>query len=187
MEKPLKEIHSQDHTVWVTQPHELKSIMRRAETALDVAKVKFFESHGNIELVMQTAEAFGRGLYAEFIKKKPKEWTMKQWLEATTKDVLNPLGTGATFTRITEKEAQSFMFRSLLQEKSENQEMASLFTYGFMRGMLKSAFPKGEVLMRSTMVEGAPMSEFIFKVKATEVERLERERVKHFFAPTMRI
>jgi hypothetical protein len=187
MGKPLKEIKSQDHTVWITQPHERGTVLKKTEIAFEIAKGKLADSRGNIELVMQTAEAFGRGLFAEHIKEKPKEWTMKEWLESTAKQILNPMGTGATFTQITDDEAKSFLFRSLLHEETDEPQMASLFTYGFMRGMFLSAFPDGELLMKSTMAQGAPMSEFIFKTSATDEDRLERERVKHIFPITKKI
>ena len=186
MEKPLKELPVSDRTIWTTQPHETHKIVKRAETALSVAKWKFEESHGNLELVMQTAEAFGRGLFAERMKDKPKGWTMAQWVESTTREILNPLGTEATFTKITNNKVKSVMNRTLLQEESTEPEITSLFTYGFMRGILLSAFPKGELLVGSTMAQGAPMTELIFKTKATEEEKAERERVKSFFATTMK-
>jgi len=165
----------------------MHAVLKRAETAFQVAKGKYVESGGNLELVMQTAEAFGRGLFTQLIGEKPKDWTLKEWLETITRDIFNPLGTGATITHLTSRQAKSIVFRSLLQEKSDDLELSSLFTYGFMRGMLKSAFPKGEVIMESTMAQGAPVSEFIFKTNATVEERWERERVKTFFATTMKM
>jgi hypothetical protein len=187
MERPLKEVQSSEQTVWVTKPHELRAVIQRAKTALNVARGKYMESQGNLELVMQTAEAFGRGLFAELIKKKPKEWTMKQWLEVMTREVLNPLGSEVTFTKITENEAKSIMFRSPLVSDTNDPAIATLFTYGFMRGMFRSAFPQGELLMESTTANDAPMTGFTFKSFATDDERAERERVKSFFATTMKI
>jgi len=111
---------------------------------------------------------------------------MEQWVESTTREILNPLGTEATFTKITNNKVKSVMNRTLLQEESTEPEITSLFTYGFMRGILLSAFPKGELLVGSTMAQGAPMTELIFKTKATEEEKAERERVKSFFATTMK-
>ena len=187
MEKSLKEGHAQPHIVWNTRPHEMNKMKKRAENAFTVARWKFEESNGNLELVMQTAEAFGRGLFTEFIKEKPKNWTMKHWVESTTKEIFNPLGTKAKFTKITDNKIKSsVMVPTLLQEMKE-QEISSLFTYGFMRGILRSAFPEGELLLGSTMTKDAPMTEFIFKIRATGEEKTERERVKTFFATTMKI
>lgn len=181
MHKELKEIKSHDRSVWITQPKEVEELLRRREIAFDITRGKFNDSNGNSELAMRAAEAFGRGLFAEHIKEKPEEWNMIDWLESTAGQIFNPLGTGATFTKITEDEARSLMFRCLLHEDSNEEHMASLFTYGFMRGMLLSAFPNGELLMKSDLAKGAPMTEFIFKANATDEDRLERERVKNSF------
>lgn len=180
MTKPLKEIKSEDHTVWMTQPGEIEEFIKKRETAFNIAKGKLADTN-NIELVMQTAEAFGRGLFAEHIKDNPEEWTMQQWLENTAEQIFNPLGEGATFTKITEDEASSKVFRCLLHEDAGDPHMASLFNYGAIRGMFLSAFPSGEVVVESTMAEGAPMTEFIFKVNATDEDKRERERIKQLF------
>ena len=185
MHKPLREIRSEDHTVWMTQPSEVESLVKKRETAFTVAKGKFADS-GNVEIAMQIAEAFGRGLFAEHIKEKPERWTVKEWLESAAEQVFNPLGTGATITKLTDEEAQSLLFKCSLHEAAEEPHIASLFTYGYLRGMFLSAFPDGEVLMRSTMAHGAPMSEFVFKATATDAERLERERVKNSFTTMKR-
>ena len=186
MQKPLKEIKSENHRVWITQPHELRTIVKRQENAFEIAKGKFLES-GNIELVIQTAEAFGRGLFNEVIKDKPKEWTMKEWLVLATEQILNPLGEGATFTKISDEEVKSLVFRNLLHEESPDSATVSLFTYGFLRGMFLSAFPEGELLMKSTMAAGAPMSEFIFRAQANGLDHGERERIKHEFTTMKKI
>jgi len=181
MGKPFKKIESGDHTVWITQPNEVESLLKRRETAFNVAKGKLADSSGNIETVMQTAEAFGRGLFSDFIKKKSDVWTMKKWVKPAVENVFNPMGTAATFTKITEDEAKSLIFRCRLHEESNEPHMASLFTYGFLRGMLLSAFPDGELLMGSAMAQGAPMIEFTFKANAIDKDRLERERIKKNF------
>ncbi len=186
MQKPLKEINSVNHRVWITQPHELRTIVKRRENAFEIAKGKFLES-GNIELVMQTAEAFGRGLFTEFVKDNPKEWTMKKWLVSATEQIFNPLGEGATFTKISDEEVKSLVFRNLLHEESPDPATVSLFTYGFLRGMFLSAFPEGELLMKSTMAAGAPMSEFIFRAQANGLDHGERERIKNEFTTMKKI
>ena len=181
MSESLKKIESRNHTVWITQPNETKALLKRREIAFDVAKGKLADSNGNIETVMQTAEAFGRGLFEDYIKKESGSGSMDSWVRPMVKNVFNPMGTGATFTKITEDEAKSLIFKCPLHEDSGEPQMASLFTYGFLRGMLVSAFPGGELLMGSSMAHGAPMIEFTFKADATEEERMERERIKKLF------
>ena len=52
MGKPFKKIDSGDYTVWITQPNEVESLLKRRETAFNVAKGKLADSSGNIETVM---------------------------------------------------------------------------------------------------------------------------------------
>jgi len=181
MSESLKKIESKDRTVWITQPNETEMLLKRREIAFNVAKGKLVDSNGNTETVMQTAEAFGRGLFEDYLKKDSNDWSMDSWVKPMVENVFNPMGTGATFTKITEDEAKSLIFRCLLHENSGEPQMASLFTYGFLRGMLVSAFPDGELLMGNSMAQGAPMIEFIFKADATGDDRIERERVKKLF------
>lgn len=182
MDEAFKKIESKERTVWITQPNEVKKILKRREIAFNVTKGKLEDSGGKIETAMQTAEAFGRGLFADFIKKESDQWTMEQWIKPVVENVFNPMGTAATFTTITEDEATSLIFKCPFHENTNEPHMASLFTYGFVRGMLLSAFPEGELLMRSTMAQGAPMIEFTFKANATEKDILERERIKQMLA-----
>ena len=181
MSAPFKKIESGDNAVWITQPEEMETLLKRREIAYNVAKGKLIDSGGKVETVMQTAEAFGRGLFEDLIKKESGNWTMEKWVRPVVKNIFNPMGTLATFTKITKEEAKSLVFRCHLQEKSENPHMASLFTYGFMRGLLLSAFPSGELIMGKTMAQGAPMTELTFKINPTDEERMERERIKKNF------
>ena len=182
MDDSLKKIESGDRTVWITQPNEIENIIDKRETAFNIAKEKLTNEPDKIETAMQIAEAFGRGMFEEFINNKnSEEWTMEKWVKPIVGNIFNPMGTTATFTKITEDEAKSLIFRCQLHEDSKEPHIASLFTYGFLRGMLLSAFPDGELLMISNISEGAPMTEFIFKAKATDGDRLERERVKNSF------
>ncbi|MEM0493101.1 MAG: hypothetical protein QXS02_04000 [Candidatus Thermoplasmatota archaeon] len=183
--KPLREIQSVDRIVWITQPQEQDDIVERITNAFNIAKDKF-HSTGNTELLIQTAEAFGRGLFADHIKEKPVNWTAKEWLDNIVEEIMNPTGTGATFTRITNTEIESVVFKSLLEEESTEPATASLFTYGMLRGLLLSAFPNGEVIMTTSTAQGAPMTGFVFKTEASDEDRIERERVKTAFASIMK-
>ncbi len=181
MGESLKKIESGDRTVWITQPNEIENILNRREAAFNIAKEKLASEPGKIETTMQIAEAFGRGLFEDLIKKNSDEWTMEKWVKPIVGNIFNPMGTTATFTKITEDEAKSLIFRCQFHEDSKEPHIASLFTYGFLRGMLLSAFPDGEILMGSSMAQGAPMIEFTYKTSATDEDRLERERIKEVF------
>lgn len=185
MYEQSKKIDPRDNTVWVIPPDETELLLKRRETAFNVAKGKLIDSGGKIETVMQTAEAFGRGLFEDFIKKESKHWTMEKWVKPVVNNIFNPMGTALTFTKITDEEAKSLIFRWPLHEESNEPHVGPLFTYGFLRGMFLSAFPDGEILMESTMKKDAPTTEFIFKVKATDLDKLERERIKNFFTADM--
>lgn len=179
MSEPFKKIESGDNVVWITQPNEIKKILQRRSTALNIAKGKIVDTGGKIETAILTAEAFGRGLFEDYIKKKSKEWTIEQWVEPVVENIFNPMGTAATFTEITEDEAKSFVFRYSIDDKeSINPYLSSLFTYGFLRGVFLSAFPNGELIMKRSMAEGAPMDEFTFKANTINEDKFENERIK---------
>jgi hypothetical protein len=181
MEKPLTETTSKGNPIWISEPILNEELSNRLNTAFNVALGKLLDTNGNIETVVQTGEAFGRGLFSEFINEKPEEWTIKEWLEATMENIFNPMGNAFTFTRIDDDKASTVLSRCPLHESSNEHNVVGLFTYGFIRGLLRSAFPDGEVLMGSTMAKEAPMTEFIFKTNASNRDRFERERVKDFF------
>jgi hypothetical protein len=170
MNEPLKRIESGKNIVWMTQPNEINTMLKRRDIAFNVARGKLEENNGKIETIMQTGEAFGRSLFSEYIKEDPNNWTIKEWLDPVVENILNPLGTGAIFTKVTEKEANSLIFRCQLHEDVEDLNMASLFTYGYLKGMFLSAFPKGEILIKSTIAQGAPMIKLTFKTNKKNEE-----------------
>ena len=104
---------------------------------------------------------------------------MDQWVKPVVKNIFNPMGTAATFTDITEEEAKSFVFRYKENDyDSADPYLSSLFTYGFLRGMLLSAFPEGDILIHSSMADGSQADEFTFKIKVNEEEKHEIEQNK---------
>ena len=107
MGESLKKIESGDRTVWITQPDEIENILNRRETAFNIAKEKLASEPGKIETAMQIAEAFGRGLFEDLVKKNSNEWTMEKWVKPIVGNIFNPMGTTATFTKISEDEAKS--------------------------------------------------------------------------------
>ena len=185
-EPDLKKI-SKDPMVWVSELHKPEEISKRADTAFNVALEKLLETHGTAETVMQTGEAFGRGLFAEFIQEKPEVWTMKEWLDVITETILEPMGNSFTLAEVETDKARSLMTQCSLQEKIDETHVASIFTYGCIRGLFLSAFPNGELLMGSTMALGAPVTEFTFKSNASYKDRFERQRVKNLFAITKKL
>lgn len=181
MVKSLKEIEFNDRMIWITEPDEDGEISKRRDTAFNVALGKLLDTNGNVETVMQTGEAFGRGLFADSLKEKPEEWNIREWLESTVENIFNPMGHAFTFTEIAADKAKSMLTRCPLHENTNEHHVAGLFTYGFIRGLFLSAFPEGELILGSTMAKDDPMTEFIFKTNASYRDRSERERVKNFF------
>jgi len=144
-------------------------------SAFQAALEQLKTGHGTPDSVMRMGEAFGRGLFAERIKDKTPDWTMKQWLQEIEKDVCEPLGTEFTFTKISPDVATTFMNRNPLAQTSQDQTAASLFHFGVMRGLFRSAFPQGELVISELKDHEQP--EFIFKANASAKDKLERERI----------
>ncbi len=179
MDIPLRKVEFNDKTIWINNPEGIQNLIDRRKKAFDVALGKFIDSNGNIETVLQTGEAFGRGVYSDLIINKPEEWTMQDWIESIVNDIFNPMGNAFAFTEISENNVKTLLTKCPLNETESEKNIATLFNYGFMRGLLKSAFPKGEVLMKTTMVKESPVIEFEFKNFASYKDKSERERVKH--------
>jgi hypothetical protein len=165
---------------WEDTEKEEEQLRRWRESAFSVAVEKLKASHGNPDTVMRTGEAFGRGLYSQHLKEHPSPWTIQQWLERTTEEVLKPLGTEFTFTKITDDVATTFLERKPLHSQSKERTIASLFNYSVMRGLFLSAFPSGELLIHERQTtEG---QELVFKTHASLHDKFERERVKRTFS-----
>jgi hypothetical protein len=181
MEKLAIHKRSNDFDAGSSELNIKEELSKRVDTAFNVALGKLQEPHGSSETVVQIGEAFGRGLFTEFIEEKPDKWTMKNWLDTVMDSIFNPMGTSFTLAEIETNKARSLMTYYSLQEKSDDIHVASLFNYGLIRGLLLSAFPKGELIMGSTMALGDPLTEFIFKASTSYNERFERQRVKNLF------
>jgi hypothetical protein len=179
MEQPATEKKSNTDISWEEDLSEEEQIMKWRDSAFHAALEKTQADHGNIETVIRTGEAFGRGLYACRVKEKSVDWTIKGWREKIEEDVFKPLGTEFTFTKISHDVATTFMNRDPLKQIHKESTVASLFNYGFMRGLFLSAFPKGELLINGS--ETADQPEFIFKTHASAKDKFERERVKRVF------
>jgi hypothetical protein len=178
---PLKKIQSNGKTVWVTRPNlKDKSLLRKRMNVYNMI-LNAIDENKDAETIMQIAEDFGKTLFKECIKERPEKWTIKNWLEPVVENIFNPMGAAATFTKITDKEARSLIFRCPVPEQIDKHNIPCLFSYGFARGLLKSAFPKGELLMGKTIANGASLCEFVFKSEASEEDRIEIEKIKQKF------
>ena len=173
---------SEIHFSWEEEVSDSKHITKWRTSAFEAALEKLKETQGSAEAVMRTGEAFGRGLFAQQIQEKSSDWTMQRWLKATEEDVLKPLGNEFTFTNISRDAATILMKRDPLRNLSHEASTASLFTYGALRGLFLSAFPKGELLVEKKATPDQHTSmELLFKTQASAKDKCERERVKHLF------
>jgi len=164
---------------WEDLPSQKEQLINWQQSAFHAALEKLQTTHGNLDSVMRTGEAFGRGLFAQRIKDKAPDWTMTEWLQEIEKDVCEPLGTEFTFTKISHDVATTFMNRNPLAQAPQEHTAASLFNIGVMRGLFLSAFPQGELVINELKNKDQP--EFIFKTNASAKDKLERERVIRAF------
>ena len=177
----LKKIESDGKTVWVTRPNLTEKDLLEERIKAYSTVLKAIEEDKDVDTIMQIAEDFGKTLFEKRIKERPEKWTIKNWLEPVVKNIFNPMGAAATFTKITDEEARSVIFRCPVYEQIEKNNISCLFSYGFARGLLKSAFPKGELIMGKTMGNGASLCEFVFKAEATDEDRDKAEKIKQKF------
>jgi len=145
------------------------------DSAFHAAYDSIQREHGNIDTVMRMGEAFGRGIFAQKMKEKSEDWTIKEWLSEIEKDVLKPLGSEFTFTKVSHDVATIFMNRNPLNHKTEERSVESIFNLGVMRGLFLSAFPKGELVLNEKTALHQP--EFTLKTYAAAWDKFERERI----------
>ena len=182
MEENLAQKKPETDLPWEEKYINTEQITKWRDSAFQTALDKLQETHGNAESVMRTGEAFGRGLFAQQLQKRSPEWTIDKWLQATDEEVFKPLGTEFTFTDISHDAAKILMKRDPLRNLFKERSATTLFTYGAMRGLFLSAFPKGELLVgeQKTPDQQTAM-ELILKTQASATDKFERDRVKQLF------
>lgn len=154
------------------------TIEEKTDRAFHIACMKTEIQERQPELILQTGEAFGKGLFTDHIQQQEnKEWTIHEWAEITQKRVLLPMKSNLVFTTVQEDEAQSVMFTPPLS-LHQNTAQASLFTYGLLRGLFRSAFPHGELSMTAHQTGGTKVTELKFKLHATSPDKYERDKIK---------
>jgi hypothetical protein len=160
---------------WEDAIMENEQITEWRESAFHAAVDSFQREHGTIDTVMRMGEAFGRGLFTQKVKEKSVDWTIKEWLSEIEKDVLQPLGSEFTFTKVSHDVATTFINRNPLNHLSEDRSVESIFNLGVMRGLFLSAFPKGKLVPSETATLG--QQEFTLKTYASAWDKFERERI----------
>lgn len=167
------------HRSWEDISSQKEQLSSWQDSAFHAAVEQLQTEHGNPDSVMRMGEAFGRGLFAQRIKDKSPDWTMKEWLQEIENDVCKPLGTEFTFTKISQDVATTFMNRNPLAQNTQDRAAALLFNFGVMRGLFLSAFPQGELIINEMKNKETP--DFIFKINASAKDRLEHKRLVRSF------
>jgi hypothetical protein len=187
MEFQLNQNDIPDLQVFLTEEKLDETITRWRNTAFNVALNKLIHSNGNPETVMQTGEAFGRGLFSQLSFEKLHSWTIPHWTEHIAHKILTRLGQDVNIQSCNEVEATLSIQKCELCDQTEEPHIATLFIYGAIRGILKSALPNGEVILKSTMAHGAPVTELIIKTNTIPKDQHSREEAKNLFITTQKL
>lgn len=158
-----------------------EDITERINIAFNIALEKLIKKNGTLEIVVQTGEAFGRGIFYEFLQRESENWTMKKWLNSIIENIFSPIGTSLSIAELSEDKARSLITQYSFNKNDYETNIASFFTYGFIRGLLLSAFPNGEIIMGDTMILDVPLTEFIFKTNATKLDKSLRNNIKNLY------
>ncbi|MEW6069191.1 MAG: hypothetical protein AB1485_01100 [Candidatus Thermoplasmatota archaeon] len=133
------------------------------------------------ELVISSAEELGRLVFDKRVGKRIEKYTPMEWAKITSTYIWNSQGTGIVFSEISNEKIVSHVFKCPTPERAGKAPHISCpFSWGYARGIWRSAFPDGEVLMGGTMAHGAPTCQFLWYVKTNKKLSEERERVKRY-------
>ena len=187
MECPTNQNDTADLQVSLSGDKLDEAITKWRNTAFTVALNKLIESKGNLEIVMQTGEAFGRGLFSQLIVEKPHNWIMYHWIDHITTRILHRLGQDVNIQDLTDAQATLSIQKCSLCDHFAEPHVATLFIYSTIRGLHKSSYPKGEVILKNTMVHGSPITELILKANAIPQDQHSREHAKQIFTTTQKL
>lgn len=181
MNGALAKIKSGDKTVWMTKPKPDKgfsqmiadyTILLLIDTIL-----KDVDKKTASEIIMSAAEELGAKIFDEYVKEKIM--TSKEWADAVNEYVFNQMGTGITFTKISDDRIESSVLKCpTIYRAMAAPNVTCPFSYGFGRGLWRKSFPEGEVIMGNTIAKGKETCGFTFLVKSKENIR---EKMKQMF------
>lgn len=162
----------QTHVETINDPDQLQAWR---ETAFTAALQKYKANHDNIETILQTGEAFGRAIHSAHLT-RTDEWNLDDWCTEASR-LLAPLGDAFSVTHAQSDVVATFLRRNPLTHQHHNDPLDALFTYGTLRGLFRSAFPDGELVLTRPTTTDTPASLY-FKLHPSSLDRLTRERVK---------
>ncbi|MBU1940678.1 MAG: hypothetical protein KKC68_02780 [Candidatus Thermoplasmatota archaeon] len=187
MECPSQPSSSEDITVSLADNHLEDNITTWRDTAFQIALDKLIETNGNLDIFMQTGEAFGRALFSQLIPEKPTNWTLEKWAHHIINNILTKLGHELDIEHLNENEAILAIQNYALHHTTNEPQAAALFEYSMIRGLLRSVYPKGEVILSTTKATGAPLTQLILKANAISKDKLARHYAKQAFSITKKL
>ncbi|PKK85221.1 MAG: hypothetical protein CVT48_06440 [Thermoplasmata archaeon HGW-Thermoplasmata-1] len=132
----------------------------------------------NSKVVLEAAEQFGRRVFEECMEKREK-WTPYEWVVGCITKIFNRQGTGVTFTIPSNGEVMAIIHKCPTPERARiSPEVACAFSWGYVRGLWRAAFPDGEVVMKGTMAMGYPTCGFVLKEKASAKDKKHVKEIK---------
>jgi hypothetical protein len=144
-----------------------------------VSLEKLQAEHGNPDTIIPTNESFYSEIYASGVKEQSLEYPVKRIREIIEEDVVKPLGTEFTFTKISQDVATTFLNRDPFKQIHKEETVASLFDHGVLHGQFPDVFPKEKFLINRLELEIHP--KLMLRTNALVKDRFEREHLKHVF------
>lgn len=160
-------------------PWEAEKIGKWRDNISYATLEKLQAEHANTDTVTRINESFSSELYAGGVKEKSLECTVKGIREIIEEDVIKPLGTEFTFTKISHDAETTFLNRDPLKQLHKEGTVASLFNHGVLRGQFPHAFPNEKLLINGSETVNHP--EFMFRTNTLVKDRFELEHLKHVF------
>jgi len=120
---------------------------------------------------------FGNELYAGSSIEKISECNVKEIQERMEEDVVKPLGTEFTFTKISHDVQTAFLNRDPLKQIHNEGTIALLFNHGVLQDPYLHAFPEGKLLKNGSEIAKHP--EFIFGTNLLVKDRFLHEHLKY--------
>jgi len=140
---------------------------------------KLQAEYANTDTIIRTNESFSSELYAGGVKEKSLECTVKGMREIIEENVIKPLGTEFTFTKISHDAETTFLNRDPLKQMHKEGMIPSLFNHGVLRGQFSHAFHKENLLINGSVTANHP--EFMLRTNTLVKDRFELEHLKHVF------
>jgi adenine-specific DNA methylase len=140
---------------------------------------KLQAEYANTDTIIRTNDSFSSELYASGLKEKSLECTIKGMREIIEEDVIKPLGTEFTFTKISHNAETIFLNRDPFKQIHKEGTVSSLFNHGILRDPFLYAFSKEKRLINGS--EPANQPEFIFRTNTLVEDIFECEHLKHVF------